>query len=429
MSEWIDATVSDVTKYQKAGGTPVATNPDYYGGDIPFVVIEDITKSSRFLEKTENTLSCKGLLNSAAWLIQEPHILYSMYATVGKPIINKISCATNQAIIALKENELIEQKFLYYQLLFIRPSVHKFTAQTTQSNLNAGVVRRLPITYPKNKAAQRKIVKILGTIDQAIAHTEALIQKYQQIKAGLMHDLFTRGITSDGQLRPPREKAPELYRETAIGWIPKEWAAKKLENILAESGGYLQTGPFGSQLHAHEYTFEGVPVVMPQDINDGKISIAEITRIPEKRAEVLHRHRLKVGDIIIARRGELSRASAITDLEKSWICGTGCFLLRLGGSNLDSRFFSLAYRHDLVQRQVGGLAVGSTMPSLNNSVMSALYFPHINIDEQNRISARIEIVEQEIETLNRQRQKLAKQKSGLMHDLLTGKVPVTISES
>jgi type I restriction enzyme, S subunit len=115
---------------------------------------------------------------------------------------------------------------------------------------------------------------------------------------------------------------------------------------------------------------------------------------------MLHRHRLKVGDIIIARRGELSRASAITDLEKSWICGTGCFLLRLGGSNLDARFFSLAYRHDLVQRQVSGLAVGTTMASLNNSVMSALYFPHVKIDEQNRISARIEIVEHEIETLN-----------------------------
>ena len=45
MSNWKDSTVADVTKYQKAGGTPFATNPAYYGGDIPFVVIEDITKS------------------------------------------------------------------------------------------------------------------------------------------------------------------------------------------------------------------------------------------------------------------------------------------------------------------------------------------------------------------------------------------------
>jgi type I restriction enzyme, S subunit len=103
--------------------------------------------------------------------------------------------------------------------------------------------------------------------------------------------------------------------------------------------------------------------------------------------------------------------------------------LRLGGSNLDAKFFSYAYRHDSIQRQVLGLAVGTTMPSLNNSVMSALYFPHIQINEQNRISARIEIVEQEIENLNGQNRKLTKQKSGLMYDLLTGKIPVTLSES
>ncbi len=366
MNDWINSTVEEVTEYQKAGGTPLATNSTYYGGDIPFVVIEDITKSSRFLETTAKTINNYGLINSAAWLIQEPHILYSMYATVGKPIINKISCATNQAIIALKVNEKIEQEFLYYQLLFIRPSVYKFTAQTTQSNLNAGIVKRLPISYPKNKAIQKKISLVLSTIDRTIAKTEALIEKYQQIKAGLMHDLFTRGIGADGKLRSPREVAPELYKNSAISWIPKEWKAIRLKDILENSGGHLQTGPFGSQLHAHEYTFEGVPFVMPQNINDGKIKEREIARILESRAQSLYRHRLKIGDIIIARRGELSRAASISKIEQGWVCGSGCFILRLGGSNLDARFFSHIYRNEMVQRQVVGLAVGSTMPSLNN---------------------------------------------------------------
>ena len=118
-----------------------------------------------------------------------------------------------------------------------------------------------------------------------------------------MHDLFTRGIGVDGKLRPPRDQAPELYKESAIGWIPREWEASRLKDILKDSGGYLQTGPFGSQLHAHEYTFEGVPFVMPQNINNGKIDEVGTARIMETRARSLHRHRLKIGDIIIARRG------------------------------------------------------------------------------------------------------------------------------
>ena len=39
-------------------------------------------------------------------------------------------------------------------------------------------------------------------VDRAIEQTEALIAKYEQIKTGLMHDLFTRGVTTDGRLRP-----------------------------------------------------------------------------------------------------------------------------------------------------------------------------------------------------------------------------------
>ena len=142
MSKWINSTVGQLTTYQRAGGTPSTHVDEYYSGDIPFVTIEDITNSSRFLDKTEKQLSAKGLTNSAAWVIKEPHILYSMYATVGKPVINRVKCATNQAIIALKESALIDQTYLYYQLLFIRPQVYKFTAQTTQSNLNAGTVKK-----------------------------------------------------------------------------------------------------------------------------------------------------------------------------------------------------------------------------------------------------------------------------------------------
>jgi type I restriction enzyme S subunit len=147
MSKWIESTVGLLTKVQRAGGTPAATNHEYYGGEIPFVTIEDITNSSRYLEKTEKCLTQKGLINSAAWLLTKPFILYSMYATVGKPVINVMNCATNQAIIALEENDSIEQLFLYYYLLYIRPKIYKYTAQTTQSNLNAETVKKLLISY------------------------------------------------------------------------------------------------------------------------------------------------------------------------------------------------------------------------------------------------------------------------------------------
>jgi type I restriction enzyme, S subunit len=167
-------------------------------------------------------------------------------------------------------------------------------------------------------------------------------------------------------------------------------------------------------------------VVMPQDINDGLIQTASIARISETRAASLARHRLKTGDIIIARRGELSRAAAVGHTEIEWICGTGCFLLRLGRTELNHFFFSHVYRYDFIQRQVAGMQVGSTMPSLNNDVMRRLFFPCPSPTEQGEITRRLDLAESKIGVLQDELSKFKQQKSGLMHDLLTGKVSVEI---
>jgi restriction endonuclease S subunit len=314
----------------------------------------------------------------------------------------------------------LHPKFVFYSLAH----QHRSLTFDYTDKAHPSVIRKRYRLPDIGMTQQKRIASILTSIDAAIEKTEALIAKHQQIKAGLMHDLFTRGVLPNGQLRPPRNEAPELYQQTALGWIPKEWRAERLGAMLDESGGYLQTGPFGSQLHASEYSDEGVPVVMPQDINDGLIDEVAIARIGEERATTLARHRLKVGDIIIARRGELSRAAAISDLHANWVCGTGCFLLRLGRTGLNHFFFSLAYRFDYVQRQIAGMQVGSTMPSLNNSVMSRVFFPRPSPSEQDEITRRLHAVEIEIAGIAHQAEKLQKQKLGLMQDLLTGRVPV-----
>jgi type I restriction enzyme S subunit len=237
---------------------------------------------------------------------------------------------------------------------------------------------------------------------------------------------LTRGVTAAGKLRPPHSEAPGLYKQSPLGWVPKEWQVEKLGDILQRCGGYLQTGPFGSQLHAHEYQSEGEPVVMPQDINDGLIGTEQIARISERRASELARHRMNLGDIVIARRGDLSRAAAINESAQGWVCGTGCFLLRLGKSALRADFASYVYRQDYVQRQIAGRAVGTTMPSLNNSVMAGLYFLFCDEDEQIRIVERLRCIEQSIRALNDDLFVNSQLKQGLMHDLLTGRVRVSV---
>ena len=436
MNDWYEMTIGSVATLRKG----ISYKSEDYcneGSGYPFITIKCFVKGGGY--EPSGLKYFDGYFTGADQIF-EGDILFSITDLtragdiVGSPLRvpsfgeGRIVLASMDCIKITPIDGLCDKDFLYHRMMLsdIRRQMVAYSAGSTVLHLDTKKVPKITIHIPKKVSDQKAIADLLDITDRTIAHTEALIGKYQQIKAGLVHDLFTRGIGADSRLRPPREQAPELYQESAIGWIPKEWGASRLKDILKDSGGYIQTGPFGSQLHAHEYTFEGVPFVMPQNINNGKIDEADIARIVETRAQSLYRHRLKIGDIIIARRGELSRAAAITELEQGWVCGSGCFLLRLGGSNLDARFFSLMYRHALVQRQVAGLAVGSTMPSLNNEIMGKLVFPCMSKTEQTAITDRVELAEAKITTLELELAKLRKQKSGLMQDLLTGKVPVNV---
>ncbi|MCJ7634819.1 restriction endonuclease subunit S, partial [Candidatus Bathyarchaeota archaeon] len=88
---WLWTYFESISRELKAGGTPLTKIKEYYDdGNIPFVKIEDIVGSSKYLYGTKTRITEQGLRNSSAWLVPRDSLLYSMYASYGEPIINKI---------------------------------------------------------------------------------------------------------------------------------------------------------------------------------------------------------------------------------------------------------------------------------------------------------------------------------------------------
>lgn len=152
-----------------------------------------------------------------------------------------------------------------------------------------------------------------------------------------------------------------------------EWTETTLGELCERQGGSIQTGPFGSQLHASDYQDAGTPVVMPVNLVDGRVSEAGIARVGEAHVSKLTRHKLLPGDIVFSRRGDVTRFALITERESGWLCGTGCLKVSLGEQEFATAEFvagilSLPESKEwLVQH-----AVGATMPNLNTSILSAL---------------------------------------------------------
>lgn len=131
------------------------------------------------------------------------------------------------------------------------------------------------------------------------------------------------------------------------------------------------TGPFGSQLHMSDYVDIGVPVIMPQDIIDGTVSMDNISYIGENNYLRLIRYAVKPNDIIFARRGDIEKHAFITD-DSQLLCGTGCFRVRITDSTVYPLFLSYYLDRLETRKWLVAHAVGTNMPNLNTAILASV---------------------------------------------------------
>ena len=158
------------------------------------------------------------------------------------------------------------------------------------------------------------------------------------------------------------------------------WEKVKLGDISAN----IQTGPFGSQLHQHDYSEIGTPVVMPKDLIGGKISEQSIARVSQDHVQRLNRHIIQKGDILYSRRGDVGRCAIASDHETGWLCGTGCLRVTTDTTIADSKFVFYQLQQPEVVGWVEKHAVGATMLNLNTTILSniPLLLPPIEIQRR-----------------------------------------------
>ncbi len=159
------------------------------------------------------------------------------------------------------------------------------------------------------------------------------------------------------------------------------WEKVKLGDIAAS----VQTGPFGSQLHQSDYSEFGTPVVMPKDMIGGKILEDSIARVEEQHVNRLSRHKVNVGDILYARRGDVGKCALVTENEKGWLCGTGCLKVTIDFSKANPKFVFYQLQKLETVGWVEKHAVGATMLNLNTGILESIPIELPKLNEQNKI--------------------------------------------
>lgn len=203
------------------------------------------------------------------------------------------------------------------------------------------------------------------------------------------------------------------YQRTDIGVIPQDWDVKSLGDCAS-----FRTGPFGSALHRSDYIDGGVPVVNPMHINDGRIEPTRAMSITETAANALADFRLKAGELVIGRRGDMGRCAVVRQEQDGWLCGTGSMIVR--GRGIDEHFLQRVLSSPRAIASIEEASVGSTMVNLNQGTLARLKIQFPPITEQAAIAAALSDVDALLAGLDRVIAKKRDVKQAAMQQLLTG---------
>lgn len=315
--------------------------------------------------------------------------------------------------IRLRLAASVDSRFMAYQLQSesVRRWILQHATGTTMASLNQGVIERIPIVLPP-PLTQRAIARILGSLDDKIELNRRMNETLEEMARALFKSWFVDFDRTDGEM-------------------PAGWSIDTLASACTAAGGEVQTGPFGSQLHASDYIAEGIPVVMPTNIRDRRVVPAGIVKISAVDAERLARHRLLRGDLVYSRRGDVEKHAIVGREEEGWLCGTGCLRVRpsrVGQPSMSSHYLSLWLDQPEQRAWISARAIGATMPNLNTTILGEV---PVLLPDSEALAAFDEFMEPldaRIRALRAESETLAELRDLLLPKLISGELRIRDAE-
>lgn len=400
------------------GGTPSRQVPSYWHGHIPWASVKDFPEQSGVIDDTEEYVSTTGLNGSASNLIPAGTPLVCTRMAVGRAAMPSVPMAINQDVKALFPASGVSPEYLLKLLQFIQPKAEAQAVGSTVKGIR--IQDYLDIKAPiADTDAQPVIARVIDTLDTAIHETEAIIAKLKAVKHGLLHDLLTRGIEANGELRPPQAEAPHLYKQSPLGWIPNEWEASSVSAEFFVDAGIT--------LGAHRVSRNNPkPYLRVANVHRGRLVLDDIATLEASQAEVSALG-LKRGDLLIveghASTDEIGRCAMADDSVVGVLFQNHLFRLRpfrltseFGLLWLNSSFVRAYWRCEA--------ATSSGLNTINRTKLNRLGVAVPTLAEQEQIIAADLAISSQLASETSMLIKLRRAKSGLMDDLLTGRVRV-----
>lgn len=278
---------------------------------------------------------------SATKLSEPGDIILSIRASIGSKVWADGKYCLGRGVAGLRASEGILAEYLWHWLTYHERVLAAKGRGATFPQVSRSDIADLTIRLPSIEV-QRRIATTLDQADALRAKRRRSLALLDHLGSSIFGFLYGDPTTPHPTTRPLAEVAR------------------------------LQIGPFGSLLHKSDYTVAGIPLINPMHIVDGELRPDPRHSVSEAKASELEIYRLRRGDVVMGRRGEMGRCAIVTASQEGMLCGTGSLIVRPDLNSVTSQYLQAVLSHASVKRQLERQALGATLPNLNAGIVNAV---------------------------------------------------------
>ncbi|WP_367695295.1 restriction endonuclease subunit S [Helicobacter pylori] len=389
-SNWQRVRLGDIAEIKRGASPRPIENPKWFcaNSNVGWVRISDTSKNSRFLYKTAQKLSKKGIEKSR--LVKQNSLIMSMCATIGKPIITKIDTCIHDGFVVF-ENPKIDLNYLYYFLCYIEKEWLESGQQGSQVNLNVDLIKNKEVFYPKDLNEQIAIANILSDVDHYLYTLDALILKKESVKKALSFELLSQ--------RKRLKGFNQAWKRVKLGDICEIGNGGAYETLIVENGDFKL-------------------------ISLNSIDIDGNLKNTMKRVN-FYDNSLKQDDIVMV----------LSDVAHGDFLGL-CAVIPSNDYVLNQRMGRLRIRNDCInilflrlyinanQKYFKMQGQGSSQLNLSKKAIEDFEIPLPPLNEQIAIANILSALDHEIISLKNKKSQFENIKKALNHDLMSAKIRV-----
>lgn len=342
------------------------------------------------------------------------------YEGIGKSVVienneNKIFISGLHTIIAKDQIELLDIGYKKYFLIpnFVRNQFIKIATGVTVFGISKANIKKIKVLVPPIPE-QKEIAAILSSVDKAIEKTEAIIEKTEELKKGLMQRLLTKGV---GRTK---------FKKTEIGEIPEEWNVSTVGELCFIKGG--KRIPKGESFSEGKTPY---PYIRVSNFADNSINMENLKYVSEEIYKKISRYTISSNDVYISIAGVyLGIVGTVPEeLDNTLLTENAAKIVIKDNQVISKDYLVCVLESQSVKEQIRVFSGITGVPKLGLNKIQKLVIPVPPISEQLNVLDIVGGLNEKMKVERYNLKQLETLRKGLIQSLFTGKARVKVDEA